>query len=221
MTEENNEEKVTTINDLVDFRVMHYKRRVHDTMPLVMDALDKAGVTDPSVWEDDGSLGAFGNYHRIMMDYINNGEKPYLCIMYDDMILMPDFARYILERLADPVLYPGVHVLLTIQQDVPHELRNQLGWIEVSGHAHQWGGIWVIAKENAEAVVNHQIYQDHLKSGTNQQIDACVFSTMGALSIPIYMHNPSLCQHIGEESTLGHGELTENRKGWNYRMWGL
>lgn len=60
-----------------------------------------------------------------------------------------------------------------------------------------------IPRRSAIKLLKHQRFVKHR---VNQQVDAVVAASMLDLGRPSYVHVPSLVDHVGETSTLGHDD---------------
>jgi hypothetical protein len=65
----------------------------------------------------------------------------------------------------------------------------------------------------AEELLRHPRFADH--RGT-QQVDAVVSASMLDLGRPIYVHVPSLVDHVGDTSTIGHDDIAGALRGHRF-----
>lgn len=165
-------------------------------------------------------LGAFKNYHNALSWLVNHSNKRFVCVLLDDMIYSPKAMAILNHGLLRGQRPYAAYSLITIKQDVTISNEEVVsGWIEVDPGWWGWGGNFVLPIDVARKIIKTKFYQNHLHNYTkNEQIDGCMYESFRELGLKSFVHNPSLSQHIGETSTLNHGELTENRKGLNFEL---
>lgn len=164
--------------------------------------------------------GCFLNFHHALTTLLAETSQPYLCILQDDILMGKNawpYLRYILETSEKPF---GYYSLVSYKHDIFHMKAFRPGWHACTLGWNSWGGNYVMMTPVARKMVQQPFYQRHLKHYVhqvrNQQIDACVSETCLRMGLDTYLHTPSLSDHIGEESTIGHGDLTDERQAYEF-----
>lgn len=181
----------------------------------VLGSLARCGVLSVRVQIDDGSFGAMGNYDMLLSGMIANSEKgDQLVVLQDDMVACPRL-HDILEGAA---IGHGdrVHALFTPAQNIPDH-RDANGWVDINPGWGGWGGCFMIPREIALRMVNDEFWRAHA-ARSRKQADACTWEVMRLRGIPVAAHVPSLLDHIGMESTLGH-EHSDETRGFRFNEW--
>lgn len=198
---------------MIHFGIIHATFREQHTLEKVVASLQAAKVDQYTIFADDGRWGAWRNFRRALTTLIamcDHGDR--VCVLLDDCVVRPD----ILSRLDG--MKEEVRTLITIEQDIPHPARDRGGWVLANHGWGSWGGLHVFPAAIARAMTMHSFWLSHLDD-PDTPIDAVVFETLRLMGVPVYQHLPSLADHIGETSTLGHGELTPDRRGFRYNEW--
>lgn len=155
------------------------------------------------------TLGCFKNYNNALtfMSEIDG----YIGVFSDDFI----FSSQTLNRMR---YSDGYYAFYTPKG---MSLNNDLseGWNEVNkGWEGSYGGNYVMHSSVAKKIINHDFYINHLNNyEKNQQIDHCIPEVCFQLGIQQYYHRPSLSNHVGYKSTIGH-KHTSWEDGLDFRM---
>lgn len=193
-------------------------RRSPEVLHQTLDALSATEWDDVRLYLDDGRYGGFSNYNRATIGLLEGAEPhDHVLALQDDMVPCK-YARRIAER-ATADRPDAVHVLYTAEQNIPHDKRGCSGWVGINPGWHGWGGLFVIPAWIGRQMVAHDFWQNHLHNyEPNRQTDACTFETLKLMGVPIFTHVPSLFQHIGTDSTVGHTH-NEGAQGYRYNEW--
>jgi hypothetical protein len=162
------------------------------------------------------TLGCFKNFDRALKYLIKNSDAKYICVLSDDFLYTKDLFKNLSKILHNDNL--GYAALFT-----PEHMRNQpcnvrkFGWNKVNlGWGTSWGGLYVFKKDTAKEIIKWEFYQNHLENySLNQQIDHCVPEVCFQMGLDQWYHNPSLADHIGYNSTIGH-EHTKLSRGLRF-----
>lgn len=211
---------------MIDVAIISAPRKIETLKQSHQSAID-AGFTDIKVFGEPGTnpvglfhenevrYGAFKNFHQALSYLVTHGKNPYVLVLSDDIIYCKNAYAIVLKALEEKQGQPfGYYALYTSNHDAIY-VGVKDGWNETKAGWECWGGLFVMEKTTAKRMIAHPFYQNHLKHyKANQQIDACVSETLKRMGLPMYIHVPSLAQHIGESSTLGHfhGENTSGYK---------
>ena len=150
--------------------------------------------------------GCFRHWHRVLTDLVNNTDSDFVGIIPDDVSFVNGIAEKAIEPLqTDRDGYTALYTPAGMSQRSAR-LRLGSGWCEIKGGwGKSWGGCYVFRRPIAERLIRHPRTIRHLNEyKRNQQIDAIVPEVMYQLGLRQWMHNPSLCEHVGLTSTIGH-----------------
>jgi hypothetical protein len=157
--------------------------------------------------------GCFGNYDFAINYMLENTQTPLIAVMQDDFIYSGHFMKELKKIVLDKNF--GYFNFLSVAEWP--ELKNILklpSWNRSDIGMWAWGQAYVMKRETVKRIIETKYYQEHKagrinKEKTNQMIDGCISECCKLLGLPMYYHNPSLIQHIGHVSSVGHkGILT-------------
>lgn len=184
----------------------------------VIHVFAEPGSVDPGQdgveWhQNEETLGCFGNYHHALSWLVENKTGPYVAVLSDDFT----YKRNCFKQMPLPQRTMGYLALYT-----PTGMRSMIGrrrgelTVVNRGWGNAWGGLYVFEIDVARKILAHKFYQEHLENyEANQQIDHCIPEVCHRLNLNQYYPNPSLAQHIGNTSTIGHTH-TQNERGLNF-----
>ncbi len=163
-------------------------------------------------------LGCFKNYHNALSQVVNT-DKDYVLIVADDFIYNKLTYKHVLKAINSMDNY--AYLALFTPHGMKHppcQIRGK-GWVKVNmGWGAAFGGIRIMKTEIAKQIITHDYYLNHLENyEKNQQIDHCIPQVCFELGLDQYFHVPSLADHIGKHSTIGHIHSKETR-GLNFRI---
>lgn len=157
-------------------------------------------------------LGCFGNYDRALNRCIKSGADIVL-VVPDDILYCEDFQPIVEQKINDPEVG---YVAIFIPKGMGDRYGFAKGWNRCNGGwGSSWGGGYVMRRDVSEKVLEHPFYQNHLKGklrGTtnlinyepNKRIDHCIPEVMHRMGLKQLYYAPSIVQHIGFKSTIGH-----------------
>jgi hypothetical protein len=182
--------------------IIHYTASQRCTLPATIASLHAAGIGQVKVYADGGEFGPTRNLIRAMRD-LAQGEGPELMVVVDDDLI---FDQSFLLRITSPLrFYRSGYSLWTIEQNIPHDRREERGWLEVEPHYHLWGGSVIMPCWLAQAVA--EVMQDVMEEAPEtlaRKPDSVLFEAMRRTGTRLFFHVPSLVDHIGTtESTIG------------------
>lgn len=192
-------------------------RRSPDTLWGTLAALTHHGWDDVRMFLDH-NRGAFRNYDRATRELTRGaGIHDHIVALQDDMVPCAEALAITLRAVGQNP--SAVHVLYTPEQNIPHERRGDNGWVQINPGWGGWGGLFVVPVRVAVEMVEHDFWVNHRNTyEPNKQTDACTFETLRLMGVPIFTHVPSLFQHIGINSTVGHTH-NEGAQGYRYNEW--
>jgi hypothetical protein len=92
----------------------------------------------------------------------------------------------------------------------------QMGWNRVdAGPALAGAQAYIFPNSAARHLLQHPLPVNHRRRGYHKGLadnDAVVGLWAKLADLPVFLHQPSLAQHIGETSALGHGTLASDAR---------
>jgi hypothetical protein len=157
--------------------------------------------------------GCFGNWKHALEYLLSRTTAGWVLIVQDDAIWELGAAdELLLAMRARQELRTGFLSPYVISKDV--EKGSIDGWNECRAGWLLWGALALCMKRvAAEELLRHRRFRKH--RGT-QQVDAVVAASMLDLGRPSFVHVPSLVDHIGATSTLGHDDVASRLRGYRF-----
>jgi len=159
-----------------------------------------------------GNVGCFKHYYRTL-EHLCNSDADIIGIVSDDVVYCRNWHVKALEQFTDGVGFvacftPRGLADMNLCKTGVHELN--VGW------GRSWGGNYLFKKEVAKELLKHPSFIDHRDNyEKNQQIDHIVPQCMLEMGLNQLYIVPSLSNHIGMESTIGHvHRYMDGGKGW-------
>lgn len=156
-------------------------------------------------------VGCFKHYYRVLADLVATTDTPFVGIIPDDVILATTFAAKCIDGATGSGYAAGYtpHGMTRMSA----RIRIGRGWVTIrGGWGKSYGGCYVYPREVAQKILSHPYiiaHRDQYKP--NKQIDAAIPELMHRLGLTQKMHVPSLADHIGHSSTLGHRATNDER----------
>lgn len=151
-------------------------------------------------------LGCFKNFHNALSDLVTY-DNDHVLVLADDFI----YTKALFKKIPFHGNY-GYYALFTPKgmTHPPCNLRKR-GWNKINmGWATSFGGLYLMKTQVAKQIIEHPFYQNHLNNyKKNQQIDHCIPEVCYQLGLDQWYSNPSLANHIGYQSTIGHTHSKE------------
>ena len=187
-------------------------------------SLEDAGWENPIIFSDgveydwskqtrrDEPLGAFGNFCCALMElFMRCPRDGNILLIQDDVVFCRNTREY-LESIVFPT--HASHAKIYIPSIAEDELRKTRdldekarGFHELRGPVSSYGAqAYVFTHQQAMALLLSYplLYHRHNNSRGHKNIDGAVYRTTANRNKHEYVHVPSLCQHIGQTSSLGH-----------------
>ena len=186
-------------------------------LPQTLASLAAAGFDQPRLFVDGppgthADLGlpvvyryeqirTYGNFYLALLELmIRDPLVGRYAIFQDDLITYKNLREY-LDTVPDPPR--GYWNLYTF----PHNLRRcngHIGW----SHSDQMGKgavALIFPRDAAKTLVmqHHMISKPEDPKKGWKNLDGCIITAMKAMGYKEYVHNPSLVQHTGTESSIG------------------
>lgn len=157
--------------------------------------------------------GCFRHYYRVLADLYATTDTEYIGVIPDDVVLSDDFAQKCMEGANGSGYAAGYTP--TGMSKISTLVRLGNGWIPVKGGwGKSYGGCYVYPREVVKRILSHPYIINHRDNyAPNKQIDAAIPELMHRLGLRQVMHVPSLSDHIGATSTIGH-KTTIMEKGY-------
>jgi len=161
--------------------------------------------------------GCFVNWRHALQHLLTRTTASWLLIVQDDAIWGPGAAHTLRataaarQKLRTGFLSPYVATNMVPPGSVDGWNECRLGWDYCGALA------LCIPRSAAKDLMQHRRFVKHLaKHRMNQQVDAVVGASMLELGRPSYVHVPSLVDHIGMTSTLGHDDVATWVRGYRF-----
>ena len=157
-------------------------------------------------------VGCFKHYYRVLSDLCKS-DAEYVAVMSDDVLFADGWIETAISGLKEDVGFVACYVPLGLKQR--YKWGN--GWHEVKGGWDKtWGGGYLMRKDVAIKILNHPFFINHRDTyKKNQQIDHALPQTVHELGLKQMFYVPSLIDHIGFTSTIGHSHTyREKGAGW-------
>jgi hypothetical protein len=160
------------------------------------------------------TLGCFNNWKQTLAYLLAQTAAPWLLIVQDDAIWTPGAAATLCaEATARQNLRTGFLSPYVTTLDVPPGSAD--GWNECRSGWDLCGALALcLPRDAARELLQHPRFVRHPR---DQQVDAVVAASMLDLGRPSYVHVPSLVDHVGTTSTLGHDDVTPALRGYRFR----
>jgi hypothetical protein len=209
--------------------------RIGDLLPRTLNSLKKAGFGNPHLFLDkcpDSSIYAkfnlpftchsknirtFGNWVTALWElYVLNPHADRYALFQDDFVTYPNLREYL-----DGCEYPekGYWNLLTFHENQKLIQNKPEGWHLASQNGR--GAVALVF--NIEAVTSllsheHMINRPKSKTRGHKSIDGGIVESFRKMGWKEFIHNPSLVQHTGLQSSMGNGRHPSARsfKGENF-----
>jgi hypothetical protein len=176
------------------------------------DCLDKPDICCFDVVSLGYNIGCFKHYYRVL-EHLTKSDADVIGIVSDDVVYCKNWHVKALEHINDGVGFVACYT--------PKGLADRHGWKtgvhELNlGWAKSWGGCYLFKREVAIELLKHPFILDHLNNyEKNQQIDHAIPEAMYQMELNQLYIVPSLTNHIGVESTIGHKHRDIDKgKGW-------
>jgi hypothetical protein len=201
----------------IAFGIIHGTGRADSTLlPTAIKHLCAAGIGTAHVFADDGMFGAARNLLRAIRSLATAGTH-HVCVLDDDLIVHPGFRHKLFDGMMAHQNLKNGFSLWTIEQNIPHELRNRVGWVPIQPHAHLWGGSVVLDVRMVGDVTHHMQRLLDADPALNTKPDAVLFQAMQDAGMTVFFHVPSLADHLGlESSTLGNDHSNGATRGYRF-----
>lgn len=205
---------------MIAFGIIHAVQRVTPTIHHTLASMHAAGITNPMVFTDRGELGATRNLIGALRALANASGIDHVCVTDDDLVLSLHAKRLVMEAI-ELAQAQSAFTMWTIEQNIPHDMRDRHGWIPAPVSAHTWGGSVVMPRGMALGVafdMQKMVEADpHLKTKPDSVLYACLEKR----KVTVFHHLPSLVNHVGMgESTLGNTHANNETAGFRWSEWG-
>lgn len=184
-------------------------------------------VPDHSRWNivphvNAKTLGCFLNFKHGLDWLLKTTDADWFLMLQDDCVWRADGAQLVHAAIERPDMQDaGFLSPYTSKAMVEETLRvpearwaSENLWAPCRFHNRAfWGAVSMLFPRRSATLMNTQS-QRYLTHRHHRKLDVVVGNAMRAeLNLPIYVHVPSLCEHIGSFSTLGRHRFKGNRWG--------
>lgn len=199
---------------MINVGIIHYTGSERGTLPATIASLHRAGITSVTVFADAGEHGPTRNLIRALTILSGDNRHDFVLVVDDDLEFHPEAFTNLWKGV---VPFKSVRSLWTIEQNIPHDQRDQRGWVKVEPHMHLWGGAVVMERERAKMVASAMRAMLIEMPELATKPDACLYEAIRINELNLYFHVPSMADHIGtSESTIGNTHHNGETKGYLY-----
>jgi hypothetical protein len=152
-------------------------------------------------------LGVVGNWSHCLQWLVEHTSADFLMVCEDDVIYATG-ARTALDSDLEAAKDVGYWSLYTAQRDA-FLTEGRRGWIAWNRGHDNWGTLSMcFPRSSAERVIVYPALktEDQLEGHTDFVVAQCFLDA----GIACWYHNPSLADHVGRISTIGHGWYEES-----------
>jgi len=157
-------------------------------------------------------LGVFANWRMLLNEVAKHmQEVDVIALVQDDMQYATGLKKYLEETMRDD---PAIYSPYTSRKDAFHAKPTQPGWFRSVLGWDMCGACTYVMRPEMVSILNNQFVES---TKLNKNVDAHVGSFMRRKGRPIFIHNPSLVEHVADDnSTLGYGKDPFTRTAFNF-----
>ena len=174
------------------------------------------------IHQNEETLGCFRNFHQAHRWLLDNTTADWILVLSDDMKGKDTWIRRAGEyvsRISSSVEnfgYLALYTPLGMKQFFKNDPQLEIIELNRGWGRGGWGGLYLMPRKSAEKILASRFYTEHLENyEKNQQFDECMKEACLELGLSQYYVNPSLFDHVGITSTIGH-EYRKLDKGLNF-----
>jgi predicted O-methyltransferase YrrM len=146
-------------------------------------------------------LGVLGNWKHCLAWLVGHTTADHLLVCEDDVAYARS-ARRVWERALGTFDRVGFWSLYTPQRD-GHIVGRTTGWVAANRGRDAWGTqAMCFPRASAEHLLQYEPL--HTENQLRGPTDAIVAQCFRVAGLPCYYHNPSLADHLGRISSIGH-----------------
>ena len=175
------------------------------TLDITYNSLLNVGVKQEeiSIYDDKDDLGAWPNWFRGLKNLVAaNPNEPWYGMFQDDILFAPNTRINTVEFPADAAIcslfYPEYYAKIA-----------KRGWTKVEDPSLWAAQALILSNDAANSILKSQIVWS--LRGT-KQVDNRLGLWANKTGGKVYYYYPSLCEHIGETSTLWEGGLGKAKR---------
>lgn len=158
------------------------------------------------------NVGCFKHYYRVLSDLVKK-DCDIVGVLSDDIIYKDNWLETALTGFDSNTGFVAIYT----PKGMGFGFNLKDGWNTINkGWGGTWGGGYLFKKEVAIKLLEHPFILNHLENyAKNQQIDHAIPEAIFQMGLDQKFHAPSLCNHIGYTSTIGHTHRSvDNAYGW-------
>lgn len=177
-------------------------------------AFSTACCGDVALVQRQDRLGCFRNWASGLRE-LADASPDWVVMLQDDVV----WSRRGWETLMNGIIMSDYGVgALSPYTSAGIAPVGRRGWVPPRQKSF-WGALALaFPRDAATAVLDHPIFVSHDKPA---RLDVVVGKALADLARPLLVHMPSLCDHIGDISTLGRHKIPGiqyGRRGYNFRQ---
>lgn len=170
-----------------------------------LESLKEAGFDDVELVYDHNQDGPFRCFKKALRNWVER-ERTLSPAMFcqDDVVFSKRLAKY-LESLPWSAGQWELHSVYTAGTYARDDVK---GWFPLPNDARLYGACALIISPG----MAENFLRDNPRGEMANMTDTIFGEWCRENNVPIYLHSPSLAQHIGEKSTLHEFPITEHRR---------
>jgi hypothetical protein len=161
----------------------------------------KPPVNGHNVVHLGGNVGCFKHYYRCL-EHLTQSDADIVGVFSDDMLYVRNWHNKAIQHMGKDVGF----VSCFVPKGLAHRYTWRRGVHELNkGWAASWGGGYLFKREVAIELLQHPFMLNHRDNyKANQQIDHAIPEAIYQMGLKQLYIVPSLMNHIGKSSTIGH-----------------
>ncbi len=173
------------------------------------------------VHQNERTMGCFRNFDQAHRYLIEETDSEWILVMSDDVKYRESWIvraeEYVNKLKHSPDFgYLALYTPVGMKQFFSRNPHKEIIYLNRGWGKGGWGGLYLMRRETAQRMINTKVYQNHKDTYTkNQQFDECVKEAFMELGLDQFYVNPSLFDHVGMTSTIGHNHRALD-KGLNW-----
>lgn len=158
------------------------------------------------VHENPRTLGCFQNWRHSLKWMVDCAEADWILMIQDDTIWRDDAARVLTAAINNPKLAEVGFLSPYTSRAMVHPGPAKQGWQKPKLTPYSfWGALALcLPLESARALLRYPRFRDHEH---HRKVDVTVGHCFREMGKAMYVHLPSLANHIGDVSTLGRHKI--------------
>ena len=189
--------EITLFRSVSSFRKAGFKEKIH--LFAEPGSVDSSGLEGVERHNNQTRLGSVNNWKHALERLVGTGAS-WLLLLEDDTVWCKDAAARFYAALHNPPCREVGFLSLFASRAMVLK-QGPYAWQSCNAGKHFYGSLaMAFPRASAELILKNC---DLVKA--NCSPDSNSGAVMAKFELPCYVHVPSLAEHIGETSTIGHG----------------